>query len=556
MKKVLTLSILILLLTVLSSCNNDITGEKTVDFKYSETDYNFKKDKVSLYFYDNTKYPYISVSEFFNLMDGYYQTSLCQIEENENNAIIKYEDYSITFDASSDQIKGNPDLFSFHVENNNNYDYSYYLSSKEEYFGDENEYITYDLAKYNIDIKTENNKVLVPLSIMNTLFNSSGYLNLYYTTDVVASTSIDSDINCRLNNKNTNTYYRELVYNEILFDLDYFYGLKEYKGINNFKDSISNTIKNEITSTNVLKNNQGYIDLFAKYLNEGHTYISNFSLYNNGDVSNSYLTYSSFGTWYQDTILTYYSLNSSNEKSKMNYEIINPSTKESIRYSDDLAVIELNSFKTGTKEERNSSENYLYDSFYYVKYCLEKIDEKSNIKNVIIDLTRNGGGNLGSLIRVLGLITDKDIKTAVYDKVSNVYDVSVYQVDVDGDSIYDNDSYESKYTFYLMSSSYSYSCANLACQIVKDNNICKIIGEKSGGGMCAITPIVLPDGATIYISSNTLLQGVVYNDSISFYNIEDGVDVDFNLSTNGYTNEYDRFYDDKMLSTLIKAYNA
>nr|WP_307908642.1 hypothetical protein [Mycoplasmopsis bovis] len=44
--------------------------------------------------------------------------------------------------------------------------------------------------------------------------------------------------------------------------------------------------------------------------------------------------------------------------------------------------------------------------------------------------------------------------------------------------------------------------ANLLTHIAKENKFATILGNKSGGGMWSILPVVIPDGTSFKFSSN------------------------------------------------------
>ena len=77
------------------------------------------------------------------------------------------------------------------------------------------------------------------------------------------------------------------------------------------------------------------------------------------------------------------------------------------------------------------------------------------------------------------------------------------------------------YNWGVLTSNYTYSAANMLASIIKNQNICKLYGEKSGGGMCAVTPIVLGDASTVYISGT--LAFVTKNSNGSYKYLEAGV---------------------------------
>ncbi|WP_429978376.1 S41 family peptidase, partial [Mycoplasmopsis bovis] len=48
----------------------------------------------------------------------------------------------------------------------------------------------------------------------------------------------------------------------------------------------------------------------------------------------------------------------------------------------------------------------------------------------------------------------------------------------------------------------TFSAANLLTHIAKENKFATILGNKSGGGMWSILPVVIPDGTSFKFSSN------------------------------------------------------
>ena len=54
----------------------------------------------------------------------------------------------------------------------------------------------------------------------------------------------------------------------------------------------------------------------------------------------------------------------------------------------------------------------------------------------------------------------------------------------------------------MLTSNFSFSCANLFPQVCKEMGIAKIIGQQSGGGACVVYYSATPDGKPYRISSN------------------------------------------------------
>ena len=221
-----------------------------------------------------------------------------------------------------------------------------------------------------------------------------------------------------------------------------------------------------------------------------------------------------------------------------------------VRFYEDTAIITFDSFDTAaTKDIQDDEGNILdsakdEDSYYYIKYCLEKIAEHGGIKNIIIDTTLNGGGNVGAMLRVLGFFI-RDIYTDHYYKGFGYKTSVCYNVDTNLDGVVNDDDLYDQYTWYCLSSGYSYSAANSFALICKNSGI-KVIGQHTGGGMCSILPLCLIDGTSIYTSGYTC--NTYYSDRVeggyTFVDVQNGIDVDIRI-------EQSLFYNDEALYNAI-----
>ncbi|MCR5113354.1 MAG: S41 family peptidase, partial [Acholeplasmatales bacterium] len=182
-----------------------------------------------------------------------------------------------------------------------------------------------------------------------------------------------------------------------------------------------------------------------------------------------------------------------------------------------------------------------YDSYYYMLDAMNQINAKGNIKHVVLDITRSGGGNIAAMIRIMGFLTDAELKITQYCDFGEMAITSYYSCDTDLDGSYkDADAY-TNYTWALLTSSYTYSAANTLTSIISNQKICKIYGEATGGGMCSIMPIVMLDGSTMYISSY-LKSAVRKLDEI--IDIEAGISPDIEVNRSS-------FYDDSYIDSLF-----
>ena len=156
---------------------------------------------------------------------------------------------------------------------------------------------------------------------------------------------------------------------------------------------------------------------------------------------------------------------------------------------------------------------YQKDSFYYMKEMLSRIRAHGGVKNVLIDLSRNGGGNLGALFRILGLMSDDDVTYASRNRLDGTTAVSRMKVDADEDGDYDDADALSSYHWGLLTSKLTFSAANYWACYVKDHGIGKIFGVQSGGGACSIVGFVNADGSSFHISGpNAMMTFMGKND--------------------------------------------
>ncbi len=136
------------------------------------------------------------------------------------------------------------------------------------------------------------------------------------------------------------------------------------------------------------------------------------------------------------------------------------------------------------------------DSAVYLETMLLEIKQNhASVTNVGLDLTFNGGGNVGALYRIVGLITDQPFAVSGYDRDTDYYSTT-----------YITTSYDSytEFNWFLLTSRVTYSAANELVTIFKQNELGVIIGRTTGGGAASITPILLPDGTFFTMSSNSL----------------------------------------------------
>ena len=146
---------------------------------------------------------------------------------------------------------------------------------------------------------------------------------------------------------------------------------------------------------------------------------------------------------------------------------------------------------------------------------------------------------------MMSLINDLDNVTVVIGgKTIN----SKYDTDKNLDKLFDekDESFKTDLRFGIITTNYSFSCANLLPSLAKDAGIV-VIGERSAGGTCATNRYVTPDGLLYALST-----GLKFVDKDG-NSIDDGIVPDYDIvKQNAYgTKDYSDVYNYSKLSALF-----
>ena len=329
-------------------------------------------------------------------------------------------------------------------------------------------------------------------------------------------------------------------YGLLCLTFDHFYGVKEAKGIESF-DTFCTTkgVKNDLKSKNLTTYGEALTKTLQQELNDAHTAVNCLSVY--GEPS-SYLL-----AGYREKY-----------ESAKNKEIIFGTSelmsKRFERYGADPLVIVgdtafisfdkftsfglLSGMSTFTEQPRDYADGNAYNGLGVVCASLNEIANNTAIKNVVLDVTANTGGLLNIVPFIAG-ITTPDPTMCLKDSVSGQVIEFHYETRLNGDA--DLTTLANKYNFYVLTSKYSFSCANALPTVLKGTNV-KLLGQKGAGGTC---PVFRCNDAcgSIFVMSG--IYNIVYKDGNTYKDNENGVPVDIEVA------EAD-FYDFEKIVTLIK----
>ena len=412
------------------------------------------------------------------------------------------------------------------------------------------EVVTFDLGKYNIDLLRDGKNLYMPFATFADIFLASNGLpfayngkDIYYTgqfsterVSLDSNNSLEASFfnNSPWKNKKRSSELAEFTYNELCFSLDHLYGLKDYRSITSFDTLLTNGgWKQNLLSTNADTYERAMINFVGTYLCEGHTGFLKVSPFNpTSGYDTAYKAATTNNARYTNLINKMNSLKSS--RSNAHKDI-------GLTVQDNVAIIRFDSFMKSQGTTGINVDNYTYadlhdaDTYLFFKKAFNEIAEDSDITKVVFDITLNGGGMLDALPWLGAFISDDPsytMRSSLNGMVSDIH----FNVDLNRDYyITEEDTYKGKYDFYLMTSSFSFSCANAFATYVKSSGSATIIGEKSGGGACAVGALTTASGTTLRLSS-TIQMGLL-DDQDNFVINEDGIEVDYEFSSNYFYND-------------------
>ncbi|MCK5732153.1 MAG: hypothetical protein KAH13_03980, partial [Tenericutes bacterium] len=515
-------------LTIQPNPEVNVTSKDNYDFTGTSEEYIVDSSTVDLYFVDNGSVPYIDVQTFIDMVNGAIESDIITIATESDNALtldyqyeytdfdgvtVLYEDYSaiIDFDENTFTVN-NFDFFSGYVAETES-DYGEGLEYVDAFYIDGEE-VVIPLGDYNFDLiiydDGGNTVYLMPFHIINLLLLGNVYYDAYYNGDEIfgidtfSMSGGDQDIIDQIHDTSYNSNEevpRDMslaTYNFMAFVIDYFYGLKEDKNLNGYDFMIENA-----ESMIEQSNDELYKRIFdvAYRLDDLHTSHVFTGYYDSSYLTNDYavqLSWDDLGPGYVEFLNGLYDVQDLLEVKYPSgiipdYELLDDETK---------AVIHLTGFTIDTPDE--------------FKAILDNLP--LTVEDVVIDLSYNTGGNLGAVLRIYGYITEETLtyhsQNPVDDSAATFYFESDYVA-------YD-------YNFYMLTSSVTFSAANLFANMAKEQGI-PIVGQDSSGGASSIGFITSPDGSGLLVSSLNILSTRIGDteETYQYLSIENGISVDY-----------------------------
>ncbi|WP_029608663.1 S41 family peptidase [Mycoplasma simbae] len=532
-----------------------------MDFESLSKEYTVAKSKIDVFMHNNSKDYYVNINQAINVLNGFFDTGSIKLKSNKDG-VITYTvgNHFISFDTNNEAVSfDDADAFEF-TKTTQNTDYGQYLQYKtynSNSLLSDNNSAQINLNKYNIDVLSEGDNLFLPISVFNLMFCSPNYYNLQFNGSKFLGVDYKYS-RARFDSNMPQEYidfYRKGIadtkqsrlnnYNFMALLFDNYYGLaNSFFSSNNATDFYEYTqnigIKNKLLSTDYNVYKEAYQDFIYGKLNELHSRI----------ISKSFAEKSG-------TVVSYDGRDKSQKRTQFSQrrdqlEMLreqNNINSRVVHIYDDTARIVFNSFEVGDKDELKQDDKWRYDTYWLFDAALAKIKNSENaskIKNIVLDISLNGGGSSAALQKSLGFLTNKPVHLYIQDRLSQKYDDLSFVTDTNRDGKYNSYDGYTQYNWFVLAGLNTFSAANLFTHVAKADKLATVIGNKSGGGMFAILPTVLPDGTNIDISSSTAYSGKSNSKPTDVNELpytEDGVEPDIYLN-------YEDYYSTRLLDKI------
>ena len=326
-------------------------------------------------------------------------------------------------------------------------------------------------------------------------------------------------------------------YHELLMELDTFYGLKDVHHIDTFDEYLFQTSLDEaLNGTSVAEADTAIADLVSLYLDDGHSaFISPSFLQSSGgdNASGGGFSVSRYSGMadrlaqlrqkYPEATLPYYEVG-------------------------DTAFVRMDGFNISMKIDYYAAAaggqlpDPAQDTVSLLVQAHQMITrENSPIKNVVLDLSTNGGGDAPAAIYTIAWFLG-DAQVSTYNTFGGAETTTVYRADVNLDHQYDEKDTLSHLRLFCLTSPVSFSCGNLVPWAFKEDGRVTLLGRVSGGGSCVVQPMTTAWGTSFQISGS---KRISFLKNGAYYDVDQGVEPDFIIMS------YENFYDRQALADYI-----
>lgn len=404
--------------------------------------------------------------------------------------------------------------------------------------------VTLNLADYDIEMIKQDSHYLIPVKTMcDILISDMTNFIVYNGADLFVNDSsfsqYENEEYFSAAGETRSSELAKYTYDEFAFAMDFYYGQKKEQNISDFRSYMHLLGLDEtLMSENPGDSSYAFFTLVNRYLGGLHNvaYAPSFLVESEEAFLEKYdVDGLKNPTTYADNPLYIYS----NAREKYHQ----PFVEDYPAYEEvgDTIILSFNGFsfpdldevdyyeKTMTKDDLWSVYNQRQDLIGLLQYAHSRVaDPDSKIKNVVIDLSCNGGGEVDAGICLLSWIMG-EAPVSLKDKATGAETTTYYRYDANFDGVFDEKDTLEYYgvNAYCIVSPTTFSCANMVACALKESQKAILLGSTTGGGTCAILPFCTADGVIMNISGRLEIS-VVKNGT--YYHVDRGVDPDYRIS--------------------------
>ena len=380
------------------------------------------------------------------------------------------------------------------------------------------------LSDFGIELVYQDGMGYIPLQTFSDLFMAYTYTNLAFNGEnvflILAKELGDMmELYYAVEPGPRSEALARFTYLETCLSLQFNYGLKEKHNIPSFGTLFEQTdMAEHLQSTDALEADVTLIDAINGYIDDLHSGFFYASPYaGNVPVESNVASIST------NRLISHM------RKLKMTEMQFFPEGRPPYQEIGNTAYISFDGFEFDADTdyygalERGELETMLGDTVALIMYAHQQITrEGSPIENVVIDLSTNTGGAADAAVYVIAwYLGECDIH--LVDAMTGAQSTAVYNIDVNGDRVFDEKDSVAHLNRYCLISPVSFSCGNLVPCMFKSSCDVTLLGRRSGGGACAVQPLVTADGTIWQVSSRLRLNTVING---SFYDVDEGAEPD------------------------------
>lgn len=411
--------------------------------------------------------------------------------------------------------------------------------------------VVIDLNKYGIKLLKDEKNFYIPIQTYSDLFysNLSFFLvfngeNIFVSGDVSLGELFD--LYKSVERKKYSKEFAEFNYGELCLMFDYLYGLKENHGIKSFDEFFTDTgLAPLIKSRDATGTDLALYEALILYIDDLHSGLRCTSFNTDSDKVNSLAASLPKGTCYAGVGNTWQELTAYREKQF-------PDGIPPYQEVGDTAYITFDTFlcvnamrdcsDIPTDADLPALES---DTLRLVQYAVNKIINNPEIKNVVLDLSLNGGGMVLAQDYLIAAFLGTG-SLAMKDMITEARSIASFKADTNLDGVFDEkDTLADRgLNLYCLTSGYSISAANTVAAAFKESGKVTLVGRTTGGATCSVCYVSSASGSILQISGPKCFG---FNKNGSFSDADHGVEPDV------YIKDMSRIYDRKYMNKVLKS---